>query len=174
MACLQTHGFLPERPPQGPPHLFPPYSSQHPQGLNGRQRLPCGRGGSSVSPSATQNFIFDSSFPQSCSGCEEFIHTGLTRDEENILEGKPFLPGFPGGHLWSESRNGCLYETSIPCSGSRSSLRAASWRVCAPRDLIFRAEEEVTSGEDPPGPLWVSIRCRRCPLSDQAVFPILF
>ena len=37
-----------------------------------------GCGGSSVSPSAKQNTVFDLSFPQGCSESEEFVHIDLS------------------------------------------------------------------------------------------------
>lgn len=93
------------------------------------------------------NWIVFLSFLRGFSERGEFIHTDLTRDEDNVLEGKPidlFLGR--GGLLWLEGRNGCLHKTNIPFSET-DLIRESEGCFLAylSRNLIFRTEE-VTSG----------------------------
>lgn len=136
-------------------------------------------GGSSVFPEAQQSIILDLSFPQCCSGSEEFIHTDLTRVEHNVLEGKPFLLVFSGGTsvVWRQKWLSIREKHSLLGKHIYSeNLKAASWCVC--QGILFSGQRRKWFlGEDPPGApssLGIDHRCRKCQLSDQAVVSLLF
>lgn len=112
-------------PPQGPPHLFLHHSSQFPSRVEWVAGFAMWQVVVAALSPHLLNRLLLLSFPQGCSESEEFIHTNLTRNEDNVLGGKPIYLFSVGDFCGLKA--GMVVYTSIPFSGSTSSQRI--WRL---------------------------------------------
>lgn len=164
-------------PPQGPPHMFFHHSSQLPWRVEWVAGFAVWQVVVAALSPHLLNRLLLLSFPQGCSESEEFIHTNLTRNEDNVLGREPIYLFSVGGFCGLKA--GMVVYTSTPSSGSTSSQRI--WRL--PPDVHVKEPYFPGRGGSDlwemtlPGS-WSSlgISCRRGkrPLSDQAVFSLLF
>lgn len=98
-----------------------------------------------LSPHLLNRILF-LSFLQGFSECEEFIHTDLTRDEDNVLEGKPIYLFSAGDFCGLKAGMAVFTRQAFPSQGTDPIRESEGcFLVYVSRNLIF-STEEVTSG----------------------------